>query len=259
MVRYAKIAVAGVLSTVLAGPVWGQAAGAGAGGAKAGGQAGAGQGAGPATAGVRTSASMGGVNQTPWFSNQAVRSHLNLNDQQFNALNQAYGQAYGNYSSNLGQLGNTLTPQERAQKMEDMRAKFDQSFNTATEKYITDPQQRQRYNQLYTQYQGYNAFTNPQIQQKLNLTDQQRQQLQQAASRYYQQFNGLQQNSQANPQATANQFNTLRQQANQNINSILTPQQQQTWRQLTGDPYNFQWSDYAGGTSTNGTSSNGTR
>jgi hypothetical protein len=247
MVRFAKIAVAGLMSVVMVGPVWGQAGGAG--------QAGAGaQASGAATTGGRATIGMGNINQTPWFSNQGIRSQLNLNDQQFNALNKAYGQAYTNYSSNLGQLGNTLTPQERAQKMQDLRANFDQSFTTATQKYITDPRQQQRYHQLYTQYQGYDALTNPQIQQKLNLTDQQRQQLQQFGSTYNQQLNTLQQNSQANPQATANQFNTLRQQANQNINSILTPQQQQNWRQMTGDPYNFQWSDYySGGTTPNGT------
>ena len=136
---------------------------------------------------------MSGINQTPWFSNQGIRSQLNLNDQQYNALNRAYGQAYTHYSSNLGQLGNTLTPQERAQKMQEMRSNFDESMNQATQKYITDPTQQQRYNQLYMQYQGYDAFSNPQIQQKLNLTDQQRQQLQQYGSKYNQQLSTLQQ------------------------------------------------------------------
>ena len=229
MARFAKTALAGILSVVMTGPVWGQAAT---------------QGSARATAQVRTPQGAGGISQTPWFSNQMIRSQLNLTPQQYNALNSAYGQAYTHYSGNMGQLGNSLTPQEREQKMQDLRANFDRSINAATQKVITDPQTQQRFNQLALQYQGFNAFTNSQIQQKLNLTAQQRQQLTKAADQYNQQLMNLERGAQTNPQATSSQFSTLRQQATQNINTILTPQQQQTWRQLTGEPYNFQWSNY---------------
>jgi len=35
---------------------------------------------------------------------------------------------------------------------------------------------------------------------------------------------------------------------NENINSILNEQQRQTWRQMTGDPYQFQYQSSTGGT-----------
>jgi hypothetical protein len=220
---------ASVLSLTIASPIWAQVkTGAGAGGTQA------------------TVAQMGAgsISQTPWFSNQAVRTHIGINDPTFNQLNNAYGQAYTTYNSGVSQLGINLTPQQRAQRMQDLQNAFNQKMSQAAQTSIIDPTQLARYNQLALQFQGYGAFNDPQVQQKLALTDQQRQQLNQFAEQYNQQLNALQQKAQANPQATNQQFNQFRQQSMQNINSVLTPQQQQTWLQMTGQPYNFQWSNY---------------
>ncbi|HWY85601.1 MAG TPA: hypothetical protein VNX28_02700 [Gemmataceae bacterium] len=235
MCHFVKLAAAGALSVVLAGPNWVSA------------QQGAGAGAQAPGVGVRaqgTASAQMGINQTPWFSNPQIRAHIGLNEQAFNQLNTSYGQAYTKYNSGVSTLGNNFTPEQRMQRMQDLQNKFNQDFNQSIQTSITDPMQRTRYNQLYLQYQGYGAFNDPQVQQKLNLTAAQQQQLQQYAQQYNQQLHTLQQNTQTNPQLANQQFNDLRQKSMQNLNSILNAQQQQTWRQLTGEPYNFQWNHY---------------
>jgi len=246
MVRFAKLVMTGALSLLLVGPAFsagkggaGGAGGAGAGGAGAGG---AGQsGAGQSGAGARGGSTAGGIGQTPWFSDQGIRSQLNLNEQQYNSLNKAYGEAYNQYNSARSGTGTgtsgTGADQQRS-------GAFNQSMNKAVDQYITDPQQRQRYNQLYLQYQGYGAFNDPQVQQKLNLTDEQRQKFNQLNQQWSQQMSGLGKDYQSDPQATSRRFDEMRKQSSNQINSILNSQQQQTWRQMTGDPYNFQSSSY---------------
>ncbi len=89
------------------------------------------------------------------------------------------------------------------------------------------------------QYQGFGAFNDPTIQQKLNLTDQQRRQISQYANEWNQQMGTLNQNFQRDPSGTAERYNQLIRSRSERINSVLTPQQQQMWQQMTGSSYNF--------------------
>src|SRR4051795_9207090 len=114
--RFLKLAVTGLVSISLTSPVWAQAgAGAGTGGTGGAGTGGAGTGAaqGGKTGGTATTTTaqggIGGISQTPWFGNQAIRGQIGLNDQTFNQLNTTYGQAYSTYNTGISQLGSTLT------------------------------------------------------------------------------------------------------------------------------------------------------
>jgi len=179
----------------------------------------------------------GGVAQTPWFSQPGIREQLNINEDQFNRLNKVYGENWNKYNTDLGRLGD-LNATERSQRMQQMGQTFGQQINTAA-KDILNPQQQQRFNQLSWQYQGYNAFNDPQVQQKLNLTDEQKEKLRQHASEFSNQVNDLNKNFATDREGTSKRFNELRQRDREWMNSFLTPQQQQTWREMVGDAYDF--------------------
>jgi len=199
--------------------------------------------------------SSGGISQTPWFSNQGVQKQLNLNADQTTQLNKAYGQAYNTYQSGMKQLGSdtNLSAQDRAQKMRDLEANFYKSFSTATNDTLTDPAARQRFNQLSWQYRGYGAFNDPMIQEKLKLTPEQQQKLGQFNQEWSKQMNDLGTAYSKDPTAAGKQFTDLRKQYDDRLNSVLNQQQQQTWRQMIGEPYNFEPSAYfQGSTGTSG-------
>jgi hypothetical protein len=92
---------------------------------------------------------------------------------------------------------------------------------------------------LYLQYQGYTAFNDPTIQQTLKLTDGQRQQMTQYGQEWNRQMGTVHQAYQTDPIGATKRYNDMVQQNNQRFNSVLNQQQQQTWRQMTGAPYNF--------------------
>jgi hypothetical protein len=165
---------------------------------------------------------------------------LKFNDQQFNALNRAYGQAYTKYNIGVGRIGNTLTEQERAQKLQDLRQAFNQDLNKAVQDTLTDQQQRQRFGELYWQYQGAGAFSDPQVRERLKLNDEQFQRLNQLNDAQARQMAELTREFQKDPEVAGGRFDKMRRQQADQINAILNAQQQQSWRQMMGEPYTFQ-------------------
>jgi hypothetical protein len=190
---------------------------------------------------------MGPINQTPWFSNPAVRQQLNLNDTQFNQLSKAHMNAWTQYQQNLQNMDTAnanLTPEQRIQRIQDFQLNYYKGLGTPVNDVFTDPQMRERYYQLHTQYRGYDALLDPSIQAKLSLTDAQRQRLGQYQQDWRNSMGELQKNYQTDPQGSAQRLQDLRQREAERTNAVLSEQQRQMWQQMVGNPYNFQPSVY---------------
>jgi len=228
MMRLWKLGVVGTLTLSFTQAVLAQ----GAGGAGAAGQGGAGTG----TPGQAGNTGPGGYSQTPWFSNQGVRNQLKLQPEQFQKLEKSYMDYYGKYKSSLGSL-DKLNEQERTQKLNDLSSSFGSNVMKSAEGTLT-PEQMQRFRQLDIQYRGYDALNDPDIQRKLKLTDEQREQLRKYGRQYNEQMNSIYKDN--NREAATKRYNDLRRQSSDRINSTLTEEQRRAWRDITGDPYNFE-------------------
>jgi hypothetical protein len=179
----------------------------------------------------------GNMPQTGWFNNQAVQQHLNLDNNQLNALNQSYGQYWNQYQGELNKLGNP-TGQNWSNGVQGVWSNYNNQLLNAAQGTLA-PEQFQRFQQLNLQHQGMFAFTNPAIQDKLNLTPQQRTQLSNYLQQQYAKEAEIYRNYANDPQAGAQAYQALRQQAGTDINGMLTPQQQQTWSGMVGNQYQF--------------------
>jgi hypothetical protein len=180
-----------------------------------------------------------GIRQQPWFNPRVIRQQLNLNDDQFNQLNRSYGEYWNRYNQGMSQLGRDLNEQQRMQRLRELEGNFQRDFSTSTNRVFTDPQQRERFNQLYLQYQGYGAFSDPRIQQQLNLTPQQRQRLNELNTEWNSQMGRLGTEFRTGDEGVTNRMRTLQQQFNQRFNTILNDEQRQTWQGMVGEPFNF--------------------
>jgi hypothetical protein len=181
----------------------------------------------------------GGINPTPWFSNPEVRQHLNLNDSQYGGLNKAYGSAWANYQKGLNSIDKNLSPAEQQQRVRELQQGFYRNFAPERNKYLTDAAQRQRYEQIQRQYQGFGAFNDPAVADQLKLTPAQRDQLNQHQRDWYAQMNKLGSTYQTDRQQTTGQYTRLQAQNANRINSVLTPEQQAMWGRMIGNPYSF--------------------
>jgi hypothetical protein len=134
-------------------------------------------------------------------------------------------------------LNPNLTEQQRMQQIMQLRNQFNQEFSPFVDTTFTDPQLRQRFNQLDLQFQGLDAFRNPQVRQQLDLTPEQQRQIRTLNAEWRRQVQRLQRaGNENNASLTHEQFLQLQQQLQNRLNSVLTPQQQQDWTQLTGRP-----------------------
>jgi len=186
----------------------------------------------------------GGINQTPWFSNAEIRAQARISDEQFKRLNTAYGQAWNNYNKGIGQLGD-LSEQDRARRLQELSGGFYKDFG-GTMNDVLPQEQRQRFGQLGVQYRGYDAFGDPTITESLRLTEQQRQQFQRYGQDYSTQLGEIYRGVGDDRTGAGRRFNDLRKSMGERINSTLTEEQRGRWRDMVGDPYNFQ--PFAGST-----------
>ena len=186
----------------------------------------------------------GTLNRTPWFSNSDVRQQLRLNDMQYKRLNDAYNQAWTQYQQNLNNLGQDLSPDKRAEQTYKLQQNFYNNFSRTTNDILTDPQTRNRYHQMGLQYRGYDAFFDPTVQEKLNLTETQRQQLRDYGQQWRNSMSELYRDYSTDREAATRQFNEMQTREAERMNKLLTEQQQQTWRQMLGERYGFQPNHY---------------
>lgn len=194
-------------------------------------------------------AGFNGINQRPFFNDPGVQRQLNMNRQQFNTLNRSYQDAYGRYQQNLRGLNSNLTEQQRLAQMQQFENQFRTDFGRSLDSTFSDPRYRTRYDQLYRQYSGFSSFNDPAIQKQLNLTPQQRVQVQRMANDWR---NQLQQACRNGTQLTQQQWEQMWTQNWDQLNGVFTPEQQQTWAQLTGQRYAFSPDAYYGSGSTDG-------
>jgi hypothetical protein len=185
-------------------------------------------------------ANFNGISQTPFFTDSAARRQLNLNNNQFNALNRAHQNAYSRYNQAVRQLDPNLTEQQREQHLQQLQAQFNQDLSGTVNTTLTDPQTRSRFDQLNRQFMGFNAFNDPTIRRQLNLTPQQVRQLRTLSNNWRQQLQQFRRGAGNDLGAIdQNQFAQLQQQAMAQLNGVLTPEQQQLWSQQIGQPVSF--------------------
>lgn len=180
-----------------------------------------------------------GLNQSPWFADQGVRQQLQMSDNQYQALNQGYGQAWTTYNQGISGLDSNLPDVQRMQRQQALYGNFQTDLSKATNGVFTDPTVNQRYNQLYLQYRGYGAFNDPTIQQELSLTPAQRQRFQQYDRDWNRNMNTWYRDYQTDAEAVQRRFNQSQAEYARTLNSTLTPDQQKTWSQMTGEPYKW--------------------
>ncbi len=186
----------------------------------------------------------GPLGQTPWFGNPNVRQQLGFNDTQFSQMNNAYRQAWSAYQQGLTKMTPNLTPEQRSEQMRTLQQNFYNNFSQSTSGILTDPQMRNRFNQLSYQYRGYDALLDPSVQRDLKFTDEQRQKLNEYNQNWNNSMNELYRDYGTNRDDATRRFTDLQAREQSRINEILTEQQRQSWRQMIGDPYRFQLNQY---------------
>jgi hypothetical protein len=201
-----------------------------------------------ATANTSTSAALNNsmvgpapfVNQNAFFTDPGVRQQLNLNANQFNTLNRAHQNAFLRYQRAVNSLNPNLTEQQRIATLQQLQAQFNADLSGTVNSTLTNPQTLNRFNQLNRQFMGFNAFNDPTIRQQLGLTQDQLTRIRALSNDVRRQLQQFRRGA-GNDLSSVNmdQWNQIWATYGTQLNTILTPQQQQLWAQQIGRPFVF--------------------
>lgn len=177
--------------------------------------------------------------KTPWFSTPTVRDELKLNEEQHKQLNTSYQKAWLRYNKERNLIDDKLPAEQRVTREGELQNRFRKDFSPAVTSAIPDATVRQRYNQLNWQYQAYDAFKDPVLQEELNLTADQVQKFNTYGTAWNQQLMTWRKDYPSNREKIAKELQDARIQARQRIDETLTPAQRNRWSNLYGAPYEF--------------------
>ncbi len=139
----------------------------------------------------------------------------------------------------------SMSEEERQKAFEDMRKRMEEHMKASNAKLkeILLPHQVKRLEEIALQRRGVNALSDPEIAEKIGLSDSQKKELEeaQAANRETMIARGreLFQRGRERPdrEKVREQFNKLREEADARLLAVLTPDQMKKFEELKGEPF----------------------
>lgn len=177
--------------------------------------------------------------EEPWFGVEGLQDELELDNDQIRRLNDAYGATWKQMRANQSDSGSDLDEEARNQRLSEYRSRFDDEFNRSINDVFRNDAQRNRFNQLRMQYQGYGAFTNPQLRSQLNLNDTQIRQLEELNRDWDTNMNEFRDTYASDREGTMGRFNDFNASARARFEGILNDQQRQQYNDMVGEPFDF--------------------
>jgi len=174
----------------------------------------------------------------PLYQMNDVSKSLNLTPEQTTRLNTLTDQIQTQYRDKYTGL-NSLNEADRAARAQELNRQYANDWNKGA-RGIFNENQLNRYQQLNNQYGGFNTLYDPEVQKRLNLTQDQITNLREQANWNNQQWQEINRLGATDPTKATQMYKDYWTQRQERFNKYLTPQQQRTWNEMIGEPYTFQ-------------------
>lgn len=202
--------------------------------------------------GIRSGAPGGGEDfkysdRVFWFNNPDVLAEMKMSREQRERLDLAVRNYWNGYVKSVEELNldEELAEMERLKKLEAYHELFQKNVSASLDEILTDRVSRRRYDELYTQYQGYGAFHNPAVQRKLGLTSEQKHMIREFDLEWNKELKQIHADFEKNRPVAMRELKHARRLMKERIEGLLTPDQRVAWLELTGKPYEFPDEMYA--------------
>jgi uncharacterized membrane protein len=171
------------------------------------------------------------------LGNDSVQKELKLDDKQTDKAKEV-AQKIGEETREKFQGLQDLEQEERRTKM----MEISREANAATLKAAGDflkPEQITRLKQISYQQRGAQAFSDPEVTKKLNLTDNQKSDIQTLVQDSMQEMRTIFQENQDDREAAMKKITELRKQTLTKAEAKLNDEQQKSWKELLGAPFDY--------------------
>jgi len=173
----------------------------------------------------------GGLSQL--LQNESVQKELKVEGDQATKLKDAVGKVTAAHRDEFAKLRD-LDQNERRTKT----AELTRTVNEETLKAVSDilnTEQLKRLKQIELQQAGERAYSRPEVQKALNLTDEQKEKLKTIAEDTSKQRRELLQGG--NAQGNREKLTALTKESNDKVQAVLTDEQKKAWKDLTGETF----------------------
>jgi hypothetical protein len=133
-----------------------------------------------------------------------------------------------------------LSQEERQAKMQELQKAAAEDTQRIV-KELLKPEQAQRFRQIELQARGLMAFADAEVQKKLGLNDDQKQQIRDLAQSFQTEARDIRQNNQGNFEEIRKQSSALQKSKMEKVNALLSADQKSTWKDITGEPFEIKY------------------
>ena len=162
---------------------------------------------------------------------------MNLTQDQYNRMAQLYRNAWMIKQNGVDGLGN-VPAQQRELENFILQSGYYNNFNSNSTTAVGNQASQTRFNDLNSQYRVYNTLIDPAMEAKLNLTNEQRQRLEQRYQAWLNSRNSPVRDT-ASDRNLPNQLSTQWSKEVDAIGAILTPEQRSTWNKIVRETREF--------------------
>ncbi len=163
---------------------------------------------------------------------EVVQKDLNLEQDQIDKAKTAIKEVTDKYQSEMAELRN-LQGEERMEKGRELNKKVtDETLKALAS--VLKPEQIDRLKQIQLQQRGAQAFNDAEVQKSLKLTDEQKEKIKTINDDAGKEMREMFQGGGARGPEAAQKMNELRKATGEKVMSVLTPEQKETWKTMTG-------------------------
>lgn len=174
----------------------------------------------------------------------AGQKELGLSDEQVEKVRDLARSTGEQMREKMGSLQD-LDRQERREKMMDAMREVQQSTRSKL-KDILKADQIKRYDQINLQMTGINAFHQPEVAEKLNLTDEQKDKIASIESDLRKEMEGLREQNQGELRAAFQKMRQQQDEAKDKVVALLDDDQKAAWKEMTGKPFEMPAGEFRG-------------
>jgi hypothetical protein len=168
------------------------------------------------------------------YQSPDVAKSMRLTAEQVDKLNQISELAQTRFRTNYDKL----TPEERSRQIQELNREYTADSLRGARDIMNDDQWK-RYQQLSLQYGGFYSLTDPEVEKRLRLTDQQRINLREYMEWSDKQMQDINKVGATNRDKGEALYRDYQKEYQSRFNKLLTTDQQKAWREMAGEPYNF--------------------
>jgi hypothetical protein len=181
-----------------------------------------------------------GVDAPLLLANNGVKREIKLTDEQSNRIHKIVKEVSDKYQPEFRKAGRDRPQQAKivADSARETRERVRQALPD-----ILQPDQLKRLNEIQIQVNGIASFKRPEVQEKLDLTDEQKKEIRKIGDGLKQEVGEVMRDAASAPlrkmPGAIQKVKEMKDDATRKAVDKLTPEQKKTWKEMTGEKFDF--------------------